>query len=203
MHSKDNLTADIWAIKIGGSLYDSKHLIPWMNALSACSTKKIIIAGGGPFADQVRRADEKFQLNQEHSHNMAVMAMQQFSQLLSSLFPAMLLANSVSKIHQSWNKVDEVIWEPYEMVRDQCNLDKSWDITSDSLAVWLASILGINNILLVKSAKQILKETDLVALADNKCIDPGLLELSRKFKINIHILHKTKSCDFQNLLKAV
>ena len=203
MHSKDNLTADIWAIKIGGSLYDSKHLIPWMNALSACPTKKIIIAGGGPFADQVRRADEKFQLNQEHSHNMAVMAMQQFSQLLSSLFPAMLLANSVSKIHQSWNKVDEVIWEPYEMVRDQCNLDKSWDITSDSLAVWLASILGINNILLVKSAKQILKETDLVALADNKCIDPGLLELSKKFKINIHILHKTKSCDFQNLLKAV
>ncbi len=202
MHSKDDFIENAWVIKIGGSLYNSKQLVSWLNAINKCSDKKIIVVpGGGPFADQVRRADEKYSLNQDHAHHMAVMAMQQFSHLLASLCPAMPLANSETKIHHLWNNVNAVIWGPYEMVRDQCDLPNSWDITSDSLAVWLASIFKINNLLLVKSTKEVLERTDLAVLADKKCIDPDLLELSKNSKIKIHILHKSKVCEFQSLLK--
>ena len=201
MLDKASLNTNTWAIKIGGSLYDSKHLTSWLDAISQYSnTKIIIIPGGGPFADQVRRADEKFHLNQIHSHNMAVMAMQQYSQMLASLCPVMLLANSTEKIQQAWCETNAVIWEPYEMVRDQCSLPRSWNITSDSLAVWLASILEINNLLLVKSSIEVLEKTNLVALEENKCLDPGLIELSYKSKINLHFLHKTKVSDLQSLL---
>lgn len=193
-----------WAIKIGGSLYDSKYLVQWLDILYQITSKKIIIIpGGGPFADQVRQADEKFRLNQIQVHNMAVMAMQQYGNMLVSLCPDMMAANSVEKIHAVWDESKVAIWEPYEMVRDECELDKSWKVTSDSLAVWLASKLKINNLLLVKSSKQVLEETSLSALTASKCIDPELQKLVTNYQIKIHFLHKSKSGELADLLNTV
>lgn len=193
-----------WAIKIGGSLYNSKYLVQWLNAISKYSSKNIIIVpGGGPFADQVRFADEKFNLDQAHAHNMAVMAMQQYGHLLASLCPVLTVANSIEKVRQAWNESKSVIWEPYEIVRDQCRLDKTWDVSSDSLAVWLASILGIKNLLLVKSSKQVLDTTDLEILAKDKCIDPALQKLASNYQVDIHILHESKLNDIHELLNSI
>ncbi len=88
------------------------------------------------------------------------------------------------------------------MVRNQCTLDQTWDVTSDSLAVWLAGKLGINNLLLVKSSKQVLEETDLDSLTKSKCIDATLNKLVNANKINLNILHKSKVSDLQSLLNT-
>jgi aspartokinase-like uncharacterized kinase len=193
-----------WAIKIGGSLYASKYLTQWLGILhQVTGTKIIIIPGGGPFADQVRQADEKFSLNHIQVHNMAVMAMQQYGNMLASLSPDLIAANSIDVIYAAWEASKVVIWEPYEMVRDECELEKSWQVTSDSLAVWLASKLKINNLLLVKSTKQVLKKTSLSALTASKCIDPGLQKLATNYHINIHFLHKSKSSDLLDTLNTV
>ncbi|MDH3607651.1 MAG: uridylate kinase [Gammaproteobacteria bacterium] len=195
------LSSETWAIKIGGSLYNSHYLVQWLDAISECSSKKIaIIPGGGPFADQVRLADEKFNMDQASSHGMAVMAMQQYGSLLASQCVGLATARTTEQIHQAWSESKAVIWEPYEMVRDQCTLDKTWDITSDSLAVWLTSILEIKNLLLIKSSKQVLETTNLEILAKNGCIDPALQELVNNYQIDIHVLHKSKVKNLYEML---
>ena len=45
------------------------------------------------------------------------------------------------------------IWLPTEMVTGDENIKRSWDVTSDSLAAWLATCLGASRLLLVKSVE--------------------------------------------------
>jgi len=170
MRKDSSLSADAWIIKIGGSLYNSKYLIHWLDAISSYSSKNLIVVpGGGPFADQVRQADDKFNLDQCCAHNMAILAMQQYGNMLVSLCPRLIAVNSVEKIRQVWGSSKTAVWEPYEMVRDQYNLDKSWDVTSDSLALWF-------------------------------CIDSTLQELAKNNHINLHISHKSKVKNLPGLL---
>ena len=190
-----------WVIKIGGSLYNSKYLTMWLNEISECSLKQIVIVpGGGPFADQVRKADEKFGLEEIHSHNMAVLAMQQYAAVCASLCPTLELANSIDKIHNAWGNEKAAIWEPYETVRDQCRLDKTWEVTSDSLAIWLANVLEIKNVLFVKSSEKVLDKANIDSLTNNKCIDSTVQKLSEECQINLQFLHKSKVADLANKL---
>ena len=190
-----------WVIKIGGSLYNSEHLTEWLVAISECSPNRIIIVpGGGPFADQVRHADEKFGLKALHSHNMAVMAMQQYGELLASLCPILELAGSKNKILYAWESKKVAIWEPYELVQDECELDKTWDVTSDSLALWLADFLEVKNVLFVKSSEKIIDDASIASLTDNNCIDVNVKKLSELYQLNIQFLHKSK---FKKLRKLV
>ncbi|MFK7816200.1 MAG: amino acid kinase [Gammaproteobacteria bacterium] len=204
MQKGSSLYSDAWAIKLGGSLYNSKYLIEWLEIIKNCSDRRIvIIPGGGPFADQVRLADEKYNLKPNYSHDMAILAMQQFGYLLASMSPDLVLANTTKKINQAWDASQVVIWEPYEMVRDQCRLDKTWGVTSDSLAAWLANVLCIGNLLLIKSSKIVLKTTELNDLAQSKCLDAGLQDLVNDYQINTHILHKSKTRDLPELLSMI
>ena len=190
-----------WAIKIGGSLYDSPYLEEWLNVIDQYSSAKIvIIPGGGPFTDQVRCADEKYRLNPMHSHNMAVMGMQQYGTVLASLCPTMKLANAQNKIHEAWEDLKVAIWEPYSMVSEECEFDKTWEVTSDSLSVWLANKLNLKNLLLIKSSDYVLEEKNITILSENNCIDSNFQTLANDAKICAHVLHKTEFNAFKTLL---
>ena len=190
-----------WAIKIGGSLYDSPYLVEWLNVIDQySSTKIVIIPGGGPFANQVRRADEKYHLSPIHSHNMAVMAMQQYGTILASLCPNMKPANALNKIHEVWGNSKVAIWEPYRMVSEECELDKTWDVTSDSLSVWLSSKLNLKKLLLIKSSDYVLEEKNITVLSNKNCIDSNFQTLANDAKICAHVLHKTELNAFKTLL---
>ena len=203
MPKSSDSNADAWAVKVGGSLFDSKYLMDCLASINKNKNKKIIIIpGGGPFADQVRLADDKFCLEPHHSHNMAVLAMQQFGYVLASMSSEFVLANTTEKINQAWNLSKVVIWEPYLMVSDQCTLDRAWDVTSDSLAAWLASELGMRNLLLIKSSEKVLETTDLTELARVGCVDIGLQDLVDRYQINAFVLHKSKSDSLSELLNS-
>lgn len=192
-----------WAIKIGGSLYDSPYLVEWLNVIDQySSTKIVIIPGGGPFANQVRRADEKYHLSPIHSHNMAVMAMQQYGTILASLCPNMKPANALNKIHEVWENSKVAIWEPYRMVSEECELDKTWDVTSDSLSVWLSSKLNLKKLLLIKSSDYVLEEKNITVLSNKNCIDSNFQPLANDAKICAHVLHKTELNALKTLLES-
>ena len=192
-----------WAIKIGGSLYDSPYLVEWLNVIDQySSTKIVIIPGGGPFANQVRRADEKYHLSPIHSHNMAVMAMQQYGTILASLCPNMKPANALNKIHEVWENSKVAIWEPYRMVSEECELDKTWDVTSDSLSVWLSSKLNLKKLLLIKSSDYVLEEKNITVLSNKNCIDSNFQTLANDANICAHVLHKTELNALKTLLES-
>lgn len=193
-----------WAIKIGGSLYDSPYLIEWLNVIDQYSSAEIvIIPGGGPFADLVRRTDEKYQLNPIHSHNMAVMGMQQYAFLLASLCPMMILTKTINEVHAAWEKSKVAIWEPYKMISEECELEKTWDVTSDSLAVWLANKLGVKNLLLVKSSEYVLEEKDISELINNNCIDSYFKNLVNSAGVCPRVMHRSEINKFKILIENI
>ncbi len=58
------------------------------------------------------------------------------------------------------------------MVLSDENLPTSWDLTSDSLAAWLAEKLNAEHLLIVKSA-EIQAQSDIADLIANQIVDPS------------------------------
>ena len=75
-------------VKVGGSLgARPRTLRRLMSTLAVLARRHplVVVPGGGPFADQVRRADRRFGLGDSPAHWMAILAMDQYAHLLASL----------------------------------------------------------------------------------------------------------------------
>lgn len=143
----------MWVIKLGGSLIGSPELIRWLDILARFSNGKIIIVpGGGIFADAVRQAQTLTQLNDQAVHKMAVLAMNQCGELITSLNPAIVTAASELEIAERGFQHRAIVWLPSKMVCADETIPTNWEVTSDSLAAWLAVKLNAQHLVLVKSA---------------------------------------------------
>ena len=72
-------------VKIGGSLLaHAEASTRCWRAVAAAPRRVLIVPGGGPFADAVRDVDAALALGDDAAHWMAVLAMDQYAQLLAS-----------------------------------------------------------------------------------------------------------------------
>jgi aspartokinase-like uncharacterized kinase len=140
-------------VKLGGSFAFSAHLKNWIKALAACAGQVVIVPGGGPFADAVRLAQARMRFDDAAAHQMAVLAMEQYGRALASFSSALLPADSVSAIRRGLDADRVPVWMPSRMVLHANDVAQSWQVTSDSLAAWLAARIGAARLLLVKHAK--------------------------------------------------
>ncbi len=142
----------MWVVKLGGSLMQSPYLQDWLTAIAKLGQGKVVIVpGGGLFADQVRMAQRCLQFNDLTAHKMALRAMEQFGLLLQSMEPCLIPANSETEINDLLISKHIPIWFPYNMVAEDTEIQANWDITSDSLALWLTEQLNYKNLILIKS----------------------------------------------------
>lgn len=135
---------------MGGSLAGSDTLPFWLDALA--DSNVVIVPGGGPFADQVRSAQRSWSFGDETAHAMALLAMGQYGLMLSGLCPKLGTARDIWELRASAGSGRSMVWLPDLSLIDDPSIPASWDVTSDSLAAWLAERLGAANLLLVKSA---------------------------------------------------
>jgi dihydroneopterin aldolase len=152
-------------VKLGGSHANGPHLKAWLAAIVAEAGPIAIVPGGGPFADAVRTAQASMGYDDRAAHEMALMAMAQFGCALQSLNPALTLTASRSAIWRALKEGKVPVWSPEPMARAAA-LPETWDLTSDSLAAWLANALGANHLVLVKHGRfdtQTVSAHDLVA----------------------------------------
>jgi aspartokinase-like uncharacterized kinase len=139
-------------IKVGGSLAeDPERLIDLCAKLSelAKNYKLIVVPGGGMFADVVRDSDNHFNLSSGISHRMAILAMDQFGLLLAQITPnscATYLLNDAKQLSEI--KIAP-IFLPSRLLFKEDPLENSWDVTSDSIAAYVASRLQAAKVLLV------------------------------------------------------
>jgi aspartokinase-like uncharacterized kinase len=141
----------MWVIKLGGSLYDSHCLPLWLRQLATVGAGKfVVVPGGGPFADQVRHAQDRWRISDACAHAMALLAMEQFGRLLHNLEPELCLAASCEDIRQALNQGQIPIWLPTAELLNHLTIPASWEVTSDSLAVWLSGELKASRLILVK-----------------------------------------------------
>jgi 5-(aminomethyl)-3-furanmethanol phosphate kinase len=137
-------------VKLGGSLAFSDALKPWLDALHECAGHVVVVPGGGPFADAVRGAQPKIGFDDRAAHHMALIAMEQYGRALVGLGNGLILAGSIAAIRRAVRDGHVPVWAPARMALCAKDIPSSWDMTSDSLAAWLAGKIGARCVLLVK-----------------------------------------------------
>ena len=187
-------------VKIGGSLYSSPQLKEWIDQLALVDGHTIVIVpGGGPFADQVRDAASQWDLSEQCSHHMAVLAMQQFALMLVGLNENLHLVDTCKDIHSENNKGRVMVWSPYKEVSNSCDYPKNWQVTSDSLAIWLASKLSATHMCLIKSAPiDGFTHEELLA---SDVVDNYFATAMNNYSGHVHFYHVSQTIKFMEDLK--
>ena len=162
------------AVKIGGSLACSEHLGDWLSACRAACLPLAIVPGGGPFADAVRSAQTRMGLGDAASHRMALLAMAQYGEALASLAPGFVTASSQDEIHRALDSGQIPVWIPLDILSGADGVEESWDVTSDTLAAWLAVRLGSKTLVLVKHEPLPENSLTFEEMADAGLIDRAL-----------------------------
>ncbi len=123
-------------IKIGGSLTDRARSV--VEEVRASGRRALIVPGGGGFADGVRALDPPATA----AHWMAVCAMEAYGWYLSSFGLPATADVAVP--------AGPTVLLPYTALRAADPLPHSWDVTSDTIAAWVADRLDAR-LILVKS----------------------------------------------------
>jgi aspartokinase-like uncharacterized kinase len=149
-------------VKVGGSLAARPSALRrTMVRLAALAARQqlVVVPGGGPFADAVRRADRRFHLDDAAAHWMAVLAMDQYAHLLAGLAGAASVVRDESAIAAAIGAERLPVLAPSALLLATDPLPHSWQVTSDSIAAWLARQFGASLLVL-------LKDVDGVCTAD-------------------------------------
>ncbi len=158
-----------WVVKLGGSLGDWDRLPEWLETLAESGV--VLVPGGGPFADQVRSAQARWGFGDRTAHAMAILAMRQYGLMLAALCPGFATATHIGELAAVFAGSRSAIWLPDPEAIPAREVPASWEITSDSLAAWLARNLGANHLLLVKSAAIPPGELTIARLVEEAWVD--------------------------------
>ena len=165
-------------VKVGGSLLPEAGSI--VSTLEGSGRPLLVVPGGGPFARLVRSMN----LPDEPSHWMAILAMDQFGWYMA--------ASGLPVTHEVSLPRRVEILLPYRVLRDRDPLPHTWDVTSDTIAAWVASELGID-LLILKSVNGITREGALVprVMETMACeeVDPCLIPFALVHRVRTTILN--------------
>jgi aspartokinase-like uncharacterized kinase len=174
-------------VKLGGSLIHRakeivKEIVDYSDASGECI---LIIPGGSVFADTVRKVNA----TDEASHWMAILAMEQYGYYIAD--------GSEAKIVDDIDIEDEgtYILLPYALLKKKDELPHTWDVTSDTIAAWVAHSLDarfikltdVDGIFLNGELKKELRASELQGI--ETCVDDELPRYLIKNKMNCEILN--------------
>ncbi len=163
-------------IKLGGSFAFSPELRDWIKAIVVHAGRIVIVPGGGPFADAVRAAQAPMGFDDCAAHHMGLLAMEQYGCAITSLDDRLQLADSLEAIRQGLAAGKIPVWLPARMALADASIPPSWDVTSDSLAAWLAGRIGAERLVLVKHAEVKGKAARAADLAAGHVVDDAFTD---------------------------
>lgn len=144
-------------VKVGGSLFD--RVVSLLDLFREAGRPVLIVPGGGKFADLVRRLD----VSEDAAHWMAIAGMEQFAWYIASHgIPATTAVALPSGV---------TVLLPYCALRESDPLPHSWDVTSDTIAAWVARELS-SDLLLLKSVDGIHHRRRLLERVEDPTITP-------------------------------
>jgi len=197
----------IHCIKIGGGLISyPDELQSLMKALDTLSKsfQLLIVPGGGPFADTVREMYRLYNLSETAAHWMAILAIDQYGLFLSNLSENAVTVSSIDTAKKIASKNKLVIILPFCMLYEKDPLEHSWDITSDSIAAYIASLINAESLILLKDVEGIFKHdpkqepSELIAELDRhdfstfemqRCVDKHFPKILAQGNIRCWILN--------------
>jgi dihydroneopterin aldolase len=175
-------------VKLGGSFAFSTYLGDWIAAIARCAGRAVIVPGGGPFADAVRAAQAQMGFDDLAAHRMALLAIEQFGCAIATLHKALSLADSLDSIRCSLANNQVPVWLPTRMALAAADIPQCWDVTSDSLAAWLARKIGAERVLLVKHIEPTPEAISAMDLAARDIVDKAFADFLTASRVPAFIL---------------
>jgi len=143
----------IVVLKIGGglaSIPDALETVCAAAAELARMRRLVVVPGGGPFADSVREFDRHHGLTDDAAHWMAILGMDQYAHVLAQRIDRAVLLEEPGAIGAAVGAGRPVVLAPYRWMRSADVLPHSWEVTSDSVAAFIAGALDAAHLALVK-----------------------------------------------------
>ena len=126
-------------VKIGGSLFPD-YAIDLADKLK--NTSSVIILGGGEFANLIRKYDAEQEFSDEANHWAAIDCMDIIAKLVNDKVESTKLAYSIDEINQISDEGFTPIFLVSEFLKVEDPFECSWDVTSDSIAAYVAHSLN-------------------------------------------------------------
>lgn len=178
----------MWVVKIGGSLVRDPRLPHWLQMLATIGGGRVtLVPGGGPFTEAARQAQAHWGFDDLAAHNMAVLGMAQFAQMLQALEPRLPLVQHDAEIREALHAGRPALWLPLTLLRHAPDELTSWDVTSDSIALWLARRLNAERLVIVKSCP-IDATASLAELGGRGVLDTRFADWARDAAFPIEVL---------------
>lgn len=160
----DRAAARICVVKLGGSLLALADWAPrlrcWLNSETAArsDTHFVLIVGGGLLVDALRDLDAHSPLGDEAAHWAAIRIMDATAGIVAAHLAEFDSCDCFERLLERTSRPGEAtIFHPYRFMFEVeprasgTKLPASWDVTSDSIAGRLASILSADELVLIKS----------------------------------------------------
>lgn len=144
---------ELAVVKVGGALAGNPGQLARLGEALAGASRRhrlVVVPGGGPFADQVRAFDRANKLSADAAHWMAILGMDQYAFALCDVIPGSRLVEDRAGIQGAHADGEIPVLAPARWLRATDELPHTWDVTSDSLAAYLATLLGADRLVLVK-----------------------------------------------------
>jgi len=147
--------------KIGGKFLEResalKNVISQLNELYQRQTfnKIVILSGGGRLANFIRLSDKTLEIGPDLSHWMAILAMDINGELISQ-FSNLNATSDINEIKQ----VERIfsVFLPFSYLKRKDELPHNWEVTSDSIALYLSREMEFYECYLIKEVDGILLE---------------------------------------------
>jgi 5-(aminomethyl)-3-furanmethanol phosphate kinase len=195
-------------IKVGGSLAENPQALKGLgNELCRLSKRYalVVVPGGGKFADVVRVLDANFSLPPIISHQMAILAMDQYGLFLSKVIPESITCQTLAEAKRLSAKRALPILLPSKLLSHKAPFVPSWDVTSDSISAYIAVKLNACKVIFTTDVDGIFSEDprcsshanllaaisagDLLELGTRTSVDKFLPELLKKNPIDCYVVN--------------
>lgn len=186
-------------VKLGGSFAGSWRLAPWLDVLAGSGGRIVVTPGGGPFADAVREAQAEMKFGDTAAHAMALLAMEQFAHALADLHRGLRLAHDEAEMLRILAEGGVPVWRPTAMALGAADIPASWEVTSDSLAVWLAGRLRADTVVLIKNVAP-MPDLTADAMAERGIVDRAFPSMLGRVRVSAWIAGPDAYGDVGDLL---
>jgi len=166
-------------VKLGGSVVRSAELPAWLDVIAQSPRGVVVVPGGGALADEVRAYQSQLGFGDRSAHRMALLAMNQLAWAIAGMRQGFIVGATEPDLRAALDHGSAAVWAPYALVAERSDLEESWRLTSDSLALWLAGRIGAERCYLIKSIARDRSTASPAQLARDGIVDdafPAMLK---------------------------
>lgn len=193
----------VTVVKIGGSLFP-EHTEKLCEYLCQSKEKLVLINGGGEFANKLREYDSQHHFSNDSMHWCAIKCMDIVGELIADKNKNIELTNHIEDIDSIHKDGKTPLISIFDILKRDDSLKHDWNVTSDSIACWLANKINAKLLILTNvngiykgnifsNNKKIIKKINANELLffEETCVDKCLPKLLIKYNLDCFVMNGT------------